>query len=426
MENKKRKDRKTSSSLLVGVLVCFVLIAVYGIVTQLKVSYALPDSMKEIDAKNIKEIYPEQPKNSQGQSNYSPTNLPTGWDQPGNKIVGNILLKEQTKVSYIVDIFCLQHNKGLPDLKTPSNKTVIYKEASDQSLIDEGINYIVLKAYNDNDLTETTTDGVKKINLTDNDYYDAQAALWVRQYRLGAYNDKEDDSEEVKAEKAQSRAKLKTISDSISASSTNSHAKKIFEYVDGAEKAYNNRNVKNNIKLNGKVEFKPNSDGTYYETEDLTVEITKAPNTEFTGFKLTLNNDSNVDIAIVDSSNNVIKPSEYDAKIASGQSFKFRIKKEDLPVDTTVGITGEIKGNFEHMGFKAYEGYLDNSTTPNTALQIVLVPVNNPTPASIKIEASVTVPDTGAGYTGYIYIIGAIVLIVGLSIIYVNTKVQQN
>ena len=55
-EFKKKKDSKTSSSILVGVLVCFVLIAVYGIVTQLNVSYALPETLKEIE--NVKEVKP--------------------------------------------------------------------------------------------------------------------------------------------------------------------------------------------------------------------------------------------------------------------------------------------------------------------------------------------------------------------------------
>lgn len=413
MENKKRKDGKTSSRILTSVLVCFVLIAIYGIVTQLKVSYAFPDVLAEI--KNVKEIYPEQPKNSSGNYTYNPDNptaVPSGWYKPGSKIVGNIVLEGKTTATYIIDLFCLQKEKVLPDIENDNHLKEIYRKATDQSKIDEGINYIVLKAYNDNDLSENESNGVKTVHLLDGDYYDAQTALWIYQNNQKADADKD--------------SQMNTIWSSVSSSHSSGHAKKIYEYVTGAQQAYNNRNVQNAITLDGKVEFQPTADGNYYETEDLTVNITKAPNTEFTGFKLTLNNDSNVEISVVDSNNNVIPKNEYDTKIASGQKFKFRIKKDDLPVETTVGITGEIKGNFTHIGFEAYEGYLEGKTTPNTALQIVLVPVTKPTPKSIKIEATVRVPDTGAGYSGYIYIIGALVLIVGLTIIYVNTKVQEN
>ena len=414
MENKKRKDGKTSSRILTSVLVCFVLIAIYGIVTQLKVSYAFPDTLEEIDSNNVKVIYPKQVAYNPGIGEAGTQTA--NWYSPSKKIVGNIVMKNQTNPSYSIDIFCLDKKAVMPDA-TINEFTISYKNRStdSQEIVDEGINYIVLKAYNDNNLTETTTGGVKTVHLADSDYYDAQMALWIYQAKPNQNNNPQLTDND-----------LKTIWNSAYSSHGSGHAKKIYEYVTGAQQAYNNKDVKNAITLNGKVEFQPTSDGTYYETEDLTVNITKAPNTEFTGFKLTLNNDSNVEISVVDSNNNVIPKNEYNSKIASGQKFKFRIKKDDLPVETTVGITGEISGNFKHMGFKAYRGYLNDETEPDKDLQVVLVPVTEPTPISIKIEATVRVPDTGAGYSGYIYIIGALVLIVGLTIIYVNTKVQEN
>ena len=417
MENKKRKDGKTSSRILTGVLVCFVLIAVYGIATQLKVSYAFPDTLEEIDSNNVEVIYPKQVAYTPGVP--KDDTQTANWYAPSKKIVGNIKMKNQANPSYSIDIFCLDKSAIMPDT-TINGYTITYKNRStdSQEIVDEGINYIVLKAYNDNDLTETTDAGVKTVHLADGDYYDAQMALWIYQAKPNQNNNPQLTDND-----------LKTIWNSVYSShgsGSDAHAKKIYEYVTGAQEAYANRNVQNAITLNGKVEFKLNSDETYYETENLTVSITKAPNTEFSGFKLSLSNDSQVDIAVVDSSNNVIQPSDYATKIGGGQSFKFRIKKDDLPTNTTVGITGQIKGNFKHMGFKAYRGYLDNEAEPDEDLQVILVPVTESKTKSIDIEASVTVPDTGAGFSGYIYIIGALVLIVGLTIIYVNTKVQEN
>ena len=134
--------------------------------------------------------------------------------------------------------------------------------------------------------------------------------------------------------------------------------------------------------------------------------------------------DSNVAIEIVESEINVIDSKDYSSKIVSGQKFKFRIKKEDLSANTTVKITGDIEGKFNHMGFEAYEAKVDG--TVDNEYQVVLIPIVKSEQKSIKLSADVTVPDTGAGYSGYIYIIGAIILVVGLTIIYVNTKVQKN
>lgn len=395
-EFKKKKDSKTSSSILVGVLVCFVLIAVYGIVTQLNVSYALPETLKEIE--NVKEVKPSLVNYTEQRSN-----VPDGWYKPNSRIVGNVILEGKESADYIIDIFCLEVNKTMPNTVRPGDqKELIYTKKADQSLIDEGINYIVLQAYEKN-ITEKETAGVKEISLSENDYYDAQMALWI-------YQDKQNNT-------------IKNTWTNIESNHNEGHAANIFNYVKGAEEAKAST-VTNNITLEGKVEFKLTTDEKYYETEELKVNITKAPNTEFTGFNLKLSNDSNVVIEIVDSENNVIDPKDYSSKIVSGQKFKFRIKKEDLSANTTVKITGDIEGKFNHMGFEAYEAKV--AGTVDDEYQVVLIPIVKSEPKSIKLSADVTVPDTGAGYSGYIYIIGAIILVVGLTIIYVNTKVQKN
>ena len=154
--------------------------------------------------------------------------------------------------------------------------------------------------------------------------------------------------------------------------------------------------------------------------------ITKAPNTELTGFSLKLDADNDISVYVVDSNNNVIDPKDYSSKIVSGEKFKFRINKDDLPTDKTVSISGKISGQFKHMGFEAYEAWIEGDETATKDLQIALVPVTKTSYDNVDINANVTVPNTGMGYSGYIYIIGALVLIVGLSIVYVNTKVQEN
>lgn len=403
-EFKKKKDSKTSSSILVGALVCFVLIAVYGIVTQMNVSYAFPETLTEI--KNVKEVRPKL-------KDYTDLkNVDSTWDKPNSKIVGSVILEGKTTADYIIDVFCLERDKIMPDDVLPNTeKKITYKKSSDQSLIDEGINYIVLQAY-DKNITETENEGVKTISLSDDDYYDAQMALWIYQ------NNAKSDDKKI--------ADITNTWTSINNNHGSGHAANIYNYIKGAEEALENKDVKNNIVLEGKVEFKLTTDEKYYETGELKLNITKAPNTEFTGFNLKLDNDKNVEIVIIDNEGNVVETKDYSSKIVSGQKFKFRIKKDDLPSNTTVSITGKIEGKFNHMGFEAYEAWVEDETEPSEELQIVLIPITKSEPKSVEISASVTVPDTGAGYSGYVYIVGALVLIVGLTIIYVNTKVKED
>ena len=419
---KNTKDGKTGSFLLIGTLVCFALIAVYGIVTQLKTSYALPDTLKEIE--NVKEVTPEK-------KSYKPSSTWSGFSLT-EKMIGNIVLEGKTTPSYKLDMFCLQAHVIMPSSTTTDEppKKITYKRSSSQDLIDEGINSIVIKAYEkayeDNNLTDTENDGVKTISLSDDDYYTAQIALWVYQNLTGKYETQEGDpQDETTLAKAEAKNKLNNVWNNGNVGDDN-QSKKLKEYVNAALEANENKNVKNNITLDGNVEFKLSADEKYYQTGDLKLNIVKAPNTELTGFNLKFNTDSNISVYVVDSNNNVIDSKDYASKIISGEKFKFRINKDDLHIDETVSISGKISGQFKHMGFEAYEAWIEGDETATKDLQIALVPITKTSSDKVDINASITVPDTGIGYSGYIYIIGALVLIIGLSIVYVNTKVQEN
>ena len=406
MENKlkKRKDSKTSTSILAGVLVCFVLIAVYGIVTQLKVSYAFPSVLNEIDADKISEITTATTDLVAGGAIHkSDTAFARGLT---DKFVGETTVGDKT---YKIDMFCLEMLKDIPA------EGITYKKNENKvELIDEGINSIIISAYKN--ATVKDEGGKKVISLTADEYYDAQIAIWILQNE-SRFNDQSLD---------ESTTQLKQTWQTInSKKDQDGHSKIIYNYVTNA-KAAKESTAKNDIKVVGddtKIEFKQTTDEKYYETGFIKVTVTTAPNTEFSGFKFNLSNDKNIPVKIIDENNNEITNA---SQIGTDTKFKLRFDKEALPVEETVSVTGDIKGVFKHMGFMSYQKYDKTTSKYDDTFQVALLAVNKSDNNEVKLNLSVKVPDTGMGYSGYVYIIGALVLIVGMTIIYVNTKVKEN
>ena len=60
-----------------------------------------------------------------------------------------------------------------------------------------------------------------------------------------------------------------------------------------------------------------------------------------------------------------------------------------------------------------------------TESQIALLVTNNYKETTVPIKLNIKVPDTGSNYSKYIYIVGTLVLVIGLSVIYVNTKTRK-
>ena len=78
----------------------------------------------------------------------------------------------------------------------------------------------------------------------------------------------------------------------------------------------------NSIKLSdGNPELKLSADKNYYETGVMSVAVTTAVNTEFSGFKFTINS-NNYTTTVVDENNNEITDL---ATIATGKKFKIRV-----------------------------------------------------------------------------------------------------
>ena len=401
---RKKKDGKTTSAMLVGVLVCFVLIAVYGIVSQLKVSYAFPTAFDQISADDVESV------KTVVRTLELESPLPEGWHKIPNKFVVTT-----SDGKYVLDMFCLEMFNEFPN----QEDSFTYTRQSTNKYIDEGISSIIISAYEKADIK--TEGGKTTISLSDDDYYDAQIAIWILQNQeLLAKNEITNDDvpgsdEERKTANKRSANELKTMWNSFGSHHESGHAKAIYNYVINAQSA-NTSTSKNSIKLDGKVELKLTDDKKYYQTDLLQVQITTAVNTEFNGFSFNIKSDNkDIDAELVDEEGNMIADP---TSLTSGK-FRIRLDASKLPTNSTTTLTGDISGIFKHISFKEYK-------TNDEDYQIALLAASTSKDESVPLKLSVTVPDTGAGFTGYIYIIGALVLIVGLTVIYVNTKVQEN
>lgn len=408
----KKKDKKTSSIFLIGTLACFVLIAVYGITTQLKVSYAFPNAFDEIDSSKITQIKSTAAALTQ---DYLPEESPSGenaWKSMHEKFTGSATVNTTT---YNLDMFCLEIFKDVPF----ADDNVTYERQNDS--VDEAITSIIISAYNKANVDKT--DNTVTISLKNEDYYDAQMAIWIYQ-NMDLLNKNEitiadvtgADDEEKQANLNNIKALQRLWKDISKADGHNKgHAKIIYDYVANAIDA-KTIDTKNTVQLKGQVELKLTSDKKYYETGLLEVEITTASNTELNKFIFTTKTDNkDVDVEIIDENGNVIT----DYSQLQSKKFKIRLDASKLPSNSTTNITGDLQGIFRHVSFKKYKATEDG-------WQIALLVASDYKDESVPLKLSVTVPDTGLGSSLYIYIIGALVLIVGMTIIYVNTKVQEN
>ena len=413
----KKKDKNTSSIFLIGTLACFVLIAVYGITTQLKVSYAFPNAFDEIDSSKITQIKSTATALTQ---DYLPEESPSGenaWKSMHEKFTGSTTVNTTI---YNLDMFCLEIFKDIPfEGSGKDGKDVEYKRQTDS--VDEGITSIIISAYEKAKITEE--DNKVTISLSTEDYYDAQMAIWIYQNMSLLNKDEitiadvtgQDDTE--KTSNLNSIKALQRLWKDISKADGHNkgHAKIIYDYVANAIDA-KTIDTKNTVQLKGQVELKLTSDKKYYETGLLEVEITTASNTELNKFIFTTKTDNkDVDVEIIDENGNVIT----DYSQLQSKKFKIRLDASKLPSNSTTNITGDLQGIFRHVSFKKYKATEDG-------WQIALLVASDYKDESVPLKLSVTVPDTGLGSSLYIYIIGALVLIVGMTIIYVNTKVQEN
>lgn len=391
MENSKIKlDKKSSASMILAVLVCFVMVTIYMISSNLTTSYALPS---ELDAKDVSQINTKIVDISSYNSGISDGVVLAG------KWQGTFTSGGQ---SYTVDLFCLEYEKGMP-------KDVIYNKLSDSSkYIDDGISYIINTAYQNSKLESNT------VTLSAEDYYAAQTAIWIYQLKVLGYQA----NAEIEAEGfGESTESINKMWNSINSNHASGVASKIYNYVMKA-KAVKESTGTNAITLSdGNPELKLSSDKAYYETDLISVNVTtKNENTTFNGFKFEIN-DNSYNTTVVDENGNVIT----DLNSLQNKSFKIRVNATNLNAGTEANITGKISGIFTTNSFLAYQRVGENSSKS----QIALLVTNNKSESYVELKANVKVPDTGADYSKYIYIIGAMVLVIGLSVIYVNAKAKQ-
>lgn len=378
-EKRRGLDNRSSATILLGVLLCFVMVTVYVFSRNLDTTYAIPATL---DAKDISKFTSEVETIS----------------LPANKYFeGSVLLNSKFKgkfekddVTYTVDLFCLEHEKGMP------NSREYVKVGDSSQYIDEGITYIVNTAYKDKDF-----DGSHNLTLGNDEYYTIQTAIWIYQEIQKSNPENTDIANMWKA---------------LQTSHASGVAKNIYDLVVNAQSVKNSTGVNSIEVSNGNLEFALSDDKTYYETSPITVSITtKNSNTEFSGFKFELN--SNVfDTTVVDESGSVIQ----DLNSLAGKTFKIRVNASNLNAGSESNIVGKISGIFTNNSFLAYQ----SSSSPESA-QIALLVTSNKTTEMKELKGKITVPDTARDYSKYVYIIGAMVLVIGLSVIYVNAKAKQ-
>lgn len=387
-EKKIRLDGKSSASIILGVFVCFFMATVFMISNNLGTSYALPD---EIDAKDIASITTKLETIAITEN----SKLPNGIAMQ-SKFSGTFSTNGKT---YNVDMFCLEYDKGMPNADSTYNKVI-----DSTKYIDEGIAYIVNSAYANVNLNNGTD-----IKLSEDEYYAAQTAIWIYQLKVLGYQA----NPELEGKGGDTTESINKMWESVNANHSSGIASKIYNYVIGAQNVKNSTGV-NAITLSiGNPELKLSSDKSYYETDAITVNVTtKNTNTTFDGFKFEINSNS-YNTTVVDEAGNQIT----DLNSIAGKPFKIRVDATNLNAGSEANITGTFSGLFTTNSFLAYQG--------TSSTQIALLVTNNKQVESVELKAKVTVPDTGVDYSQYIYIIGAMVLVIGLSVIYVNAKAKQ-
>ena len=389
-------DGKSSASIILGVFVCFFMIAVYTITTQLNTSYALP--LDDIDASKIDKV--TSTVTTITDPVYVPTEGKSGntylWHPIVSKFQGQTTIDEK---QYLIDMFCLEVLKDMPN-------TTEYKKLSDSSqYIDEGIAYIINTAYKS--AKETTADGKTTITVTNDEYYDAQLAIWIYQELKGA----------TKTTNEEDKAVIEEINKTwtaINANHASGNAKIIYDYVIGAQEAQKST-VKNSITVSsGNPELKLSEDKSYYITDLLTVSVTTAANTTFEGLRFTMNN-KDYNTTLVDESGKEIT----DYTTLKDTKFRVKVAASDLQAGSKISLTGNFSGVFTHSSFLAYSSGSNED-------QIALLANNTKEEKVFELQLNIKVEDTKADYSQYIYMIGAMVLVIGLAVIYVNTKQEQN
>ena len=424
-ENKKMKSKiknNAYSTMILGFFLCFFMVGVYIVTNNISRSYALPI---EIDAENISNITTSTQllvtDNTTGEktfvdyndnidttrytpSYYAPT---PGFFTMGEKFRGNVTVGEQAGTTYSFDMFCLEAVKGVPKAGITYGRS----EESD-TLIDEGIIYIINKAYGSAELNNNN------LELDMEDYYNAQIAIWIYQ-ELNKENSFatqvcQNNDETCQAANT-TMTNLASTWNYVYANHASGAAAAIYNYVTEAQNVKNNTAAENAIKVvNGDIELSLTEDKNYYETGLIEVNVTTAVNTTFEGFNFVLN-ENEIAATVVDENGEVIT----DYSTLANKKFKIRIPASSVTEGTTKKITGDFSGKFIKSGYLAYKVANDD------AYQIALLAAKTTTEKSVPLKLEITVPDTGVDYSQYIYIIGAMVLVIGLTVIYVNTKAKE-
>lgn len=404
MDNK--NFNKAYTSIVLSIFVCFIMIGAFVLSNGLKTSYALP---AELDASNIDTLVTATEDLTS--EPYQP--FGNGTTVIGEKFVGKINTGSGETV-YYVDMFCLEQLKGMPNAGHEYSKV-----ADSTKYIDNGITYIVNKAY------ENASIQNNKITLSSVDYYNAQIAIWIYQQlqKIKPFEWCQQDECAVTPNTQQTVTTAASTLNTLRATWTaiqNDHAsgnaKIIYDYITGAQAAAKDT-TENTITITpNKVQLKLSDDKKYYDTDLLQINVTTAANSTFAGFTYTMN-DNEYGTIIADENGNEIT----DYSTLANTKFKIRVPAEKLKAGTTAKVSGDLIGLFQTSNYLAYQFVGEESDSQ----QIGLLATSAKSASRHKLNLSVTVPDTGVDYSQYIYIIGAMVLVIGLTVIYVNTKAKE-
>lgn len=441
-ESKKTKN-KAYSTMILGFFLCFFMVGVYIVTNNISKSYALPIDLDAVDIENITtqtrqvgmdtngniKYDAEYTSDGEGltEKGYTPYfyQPETGFYSLGTKFVGSVAVGENAGTVYDIDMFCLESTKTIPYVGQN------YSRNSDSDkLIDEGIIYIINKAYENAEFENN------QLTLDMPDYYNAQIAIWIYQElnktvpfdwcqipegqgecERPAYLITNPDGPESQAfqRKVGTLTDLKNTWNAVKDDSSNP----ITNYVNNAL-AVKNDTTENAIKVtSGDVELTLTEDKKYYETNLIEVAVTTAANTTFSGFNFVLN-DQEVAATVVDENGETIS----DYSTLANKKFKIRISADSVREGATTKISGDFTGRFEKTAYLAY-GLVGENGDVSGNYQKALLAQSTTTLKTVPLKLEISVPDTGVDYSQYIYIIGAMVLVIGLTVIYVNTKSKE-
>lgn len=399
--NSNKKNTKNVSVLLSLSLAIIAVVAV--VLTQFnKVSYALPD----VDTTLTKEFTGKQKDDE---------TMVTEFNKK------SVVPYEGDKEGKTDPVYCLQAPTSFGHEKQYKLGNIIN---------DPGLLYLLANLYdgkNNKFVAEGVT--VQPGHEKEVQYFLSQIAVWAYQYQVGddvkLTKEQYDDLIQAKKIMPQNGG---VLPQAYAESTTTSlyKAYKVEELVEKAIKVHNDVDkTKDNSFIKvvmGDATPSVTSDGKYYQTDKVSVvaSVVNSNVGEYTGtYAITKNNLPEGSKLIyadgVDKDKEVPKEDYANMK----GNFYIRIPVDAIKSGEAASYDLEFEGIFKTYGGYEYTAVLDDGQPAQKVTTVKTVNVKRPAKLNVKVTK---VPDTGLNNTKTIYMIGILVLVLGVVIILVNAR----